>query len=79
MIGVPDACRGQLPKAFVALKPGATPFTIGELKEFLKDRLGKHEMVQTLEIRAELPKTPIGKLSKKDLFDEEARKRAQAA
>lgn len=76
VIGVPDAYRGQSPKAFVALKPGATPFTIDELKLFLKDRLGKHEMVQELEIRAELPKTPIGKLSKKDLVDEEARKRA---
>ena len=76
VIGVPDAYRGQSPKAFVALKPGAAPFTIDELKLFLKDRLGKHEMVQELEIRAELPKTPIGKLSKKDLVDEEARKRA---
>jgi long-chain acyl-CoA synthetase len=76
VIGIPDAYRGQSPKAFVALKPGAAPFTIDELKLFLKDRLGKHEMVQELEIRAELPKTPIGKLSKKDLVDEEARKRA---
>jgi len=38
--------------------------------------LGKHEMVQELEIRAELPKTPIGKLSKKDLIADEQRKRA---
>ena len=79
VIGIPDAYRGQSPKAFVALKPGAAPFTIDELKLFLKDRLGKHEMVQELEIRAELPKTPIGKLSKKDLVDEEARKRAAKA
>ena len=35
-------------------------------------------MVQALEIRAELPKTAVGKLSKKDLVDEEARKRAAA-
>jgi long-chain acyl-CoA synthetase len=33
-------------------------------------------MVQELEIRAELPKTPIGKLSKKDLIADEQRKRA---
>ena len=79
VIGVPDVYRGQSPKAFVALKPGAAPFGIDELKLFLKDRLGKHEMVQELEIRAELPKTPIGKLSKKDLVDEEARKRGAAA
>jgi long-chain acyl-CoA synthetase len=76
VIGIPDAYRGQSPKAFITLKPGAAPFTIDELKAFLKDRLGKHEMVQELEIRAELPKTPVGKLSKKDLVDEEARKRA---
>ncbi len=28
-----------------------------------------------MEIRAELPKTPVGKLSKKELYDEEAKKR----
>jgi long-chain acyl-CoA synthetase len=79
VIGVPDAYRGQSPKAFVTLKPGAEPFTIDELKLFLQGHLGKHEMVQELEIRTELPKTPIGKLSKKDLADEEERKRQKAA
>jgi long-chain acyl-CoA synthetase len=79
VIGVPDAYRGQSPKAFVTLKQGAAPFTIDELKAFLKGHLGRHEMVQELEIRAQLPKTPIGKLSKKDLIAEEQRKRAAAA
>ncbi len=78
VIGVPDAYRGQSPKAFVTLKPGAAPFTIDELKAFLKGHLGKHEMVQELEIRSELPKTPIGKLLKKDLIAEEQRKRGGA-
>lgn len=78
VIGIPDAYRGQSPKAFVKLKDGAEPLTIDALKLFLKDRLGKHEMVQELELRAELPKTPVGKLSKKDLVDEEARKRTAA-
>ena len=76
VIGVHDAYRGQSPKAFVKLKPGAAPFTLDDLKVFLKDRLGKHEMVQALEIRAELPKTPVGKLSKKELYEEESRKHA---
>ena len=78
VIGIADAYRGQSPKAFVKLKPGAEPFTLDELKAFLKERLGKHEMVQELEIRAELPKTPVGKLSKKELYEEEARKRERA-
>ncbi len=67
VIGVPDAYRGETPKAFVKLKSGAPPLTLDELKGFLKDRLGKHEMIGALEIRDELPKTPVGKISKKDL------------
>jgi len=79
VIGIPDEYRGQSPKAFVALKPGAQPFKLEQLQAFLKDKLGKHEMVQALEIRDSLPKTPVGKLSKKDLIDEEERKRAAQA
>jgi long-chain acyl-CoA synthetase len=78
VIGVPDAYRGQSPKAFVALKPGSVAITLEEMKLFLKSRLGKHEMISEFELRDALPRTPVGKLSKKDLVDEEARKRAQA-
>lgn len=78
VIGIPDDYRGQSPKAFVKLKKDALAFTLDELKTFLKDRIGKHEMVQELELRAELPKSPVGKLLKKDLVEEEARKRALA-
>ena len=78
VIGIHDDYRGQSPKAFVKLKAGAAPFTLDELKTFLKDRLGKHEMVQALEIRAELPKTLVGKLSKKELYEEERLKHAPA-
>ena len=74
VIGVPDAYRGQSPKAFVALKPGSPPITLDEMKSFLKSRLGKHEMISELEVRDALPRTPVGKISKKDLVDEEARR-----
>jgi long-chain acyl-CoA synthetase len=78
VIGVPDAYRGQSPKAFVKLKKGAPLLSLDELKVFLKERIGKHEMPGALEVRAELPKTPVGKLSKKELVDEDARARAAA-
>ena len=80
VIGIADPYRGQSPKAFIALKPGAQPITLEGLKAFLKDRIGKHEMIGALEIREALPKTPVGKLSKKTLVDEEsaARKAAEA-
>ncbi|MEP7295869.1 MAG: long-chain fatty acid--CoA ligase [Burkholderiales bacterium] len=76
VIGIPDEYRGQSPKAFIKLKKDAPALTLDELKAFLKDRIGKHEMVQAMELRAELPKTAVGKLSKKELVDEEERKRA---
>jgi long-chain acyl-CoA synthetase len=79
VIGIPDAYRGQSPKAFVKLKDGAAPLTLDALKAFLADKLGKHEMVQALEIRAELPKTPVGKLSKKELYAQEEQSRRASA
>jgi long-chain acyl-CoA synthetase len=74
VIGIPDEYRGQSPKAFIVLKAGAAAFSLDELKGFLKDRLGKHEMIGAMEIRKELPKTPVGKLSKKDLVEQEAQR-----
>ena len=79
VIGIPDEYRGQSPKAFVALKAGAPVLTLDELKAFLKDRIGRHEMIGALELRDSLPKTPVGKLSKKTLVDEEAAARGHPA
>jgi long-chain acyl-CoA synthetase len=76
VIGVPDEYRGQAPKAFVVLRPGQ-PATIDAIEEFLKSRVSKIEMPREVEIRTSLPKTLIGKLSKKELVAEEARKAAR--
>ena len=76
VIGLPDEYRGQMPKAFVVLKAGAPALGLDELKAFLKDKLGKHVMIGALEVRAVLPKTPVGKLSKQALAAEEAAKGA---
>jgi long-chain acyl-CoA synthetase len=76
VIGIFDAYRGQSPKAFVKLKPDATAMTLDQMKAFLKDKLGKHEMIVAMEVRSELPRTMVGKLSKKELYEEEAKKLA---
>jgi long-chain acyl-CoA synthetase len=76
VIGIHDAYRGQSPKAFVKLKPESAPVTLEQMKDFLKDKLGKHEMIAALEIRQALPRTAVGKLSKKELYEEETTKRA---
>ena len=73
VIGVPDEYRGEAPKAFVKLKEGETLDEM-ELIEFLADKLSKIEMPSVIEFRSELPKTLIGKLSKKELKAEELAK-----
>lgn len=76
VIGVPDPERGQVPKAFVRLREGAK-LDAGALTEFLRPRLAPYELPREIEFRDELPKTMIGKLSKKELVAEELRKRQQ--
>jgi long-chain acyl-CoA synthetase len=70
VLGVPDAYRGEVPKAFVTLEEG---FEVsGEaLAAWLNPQLGKHERVSAVEVRLNLPKTMIGKLDRKALRAEE--------
>jgi long-chain acyl-CoA synthetase len=73
VIGIRDAKRGEAPKAFVRLKPGMD-CSQDELFEHLKPRISKIEMPAVIEFRDELPKTMIGKLSKKELKAEEEKR-----
>jgi long-chain acyl-CoA synthetase len=66
VVGIPDEYRGEAPKAFVKLKEGKQA-TAAELLHFLKDKLSKLELPAEIEFRDELPKTMVGKLSKKEL------------
>ena len=70
VIGVPDAYRGETVKAFVVLKPG-TALNAAALCAFLREHLSPIEMPKHIEFRDSLPKTLIGKLSKKELVAEE--------
>ncbi|MDB5363963.1 MAG: pimA [Rhodospirillales bacterium] len=67
VIGIPDAYRGEAAKAFIKLRDGAPDLTIEDLRLFLADKLGRHELPVALEIRPALPRTAVGKLSKKEL------------
>ncbi|MFA5958249.1 MAG: long-chain fatty acid--CoA ligase [Hyphomicrobium sp.] len=73
VIGIPDAYRGEAPKAFIKLKSGMSA-TAPEIMEFLKPKISKIEMPAAVEFRDTLPKTMIGKLSKKELAAEEAKR-----
>lgn len=69
VVGVPDPYRGQAPLAFVKLRAGfaATP---ADLMSHLAGWVSKIEMPKAVEIRDALPKTMVGKLSKKELVAE---------
>ena len=73
VIGIPDEYRGETVKAFVVLKPD-TALTAPELLSFLKDHLSPIELPKQIEFRDTLPRTLIGKLSKKELVAEERAK-----
>lgn len=78
VIGIPDAYRGESPKAFVTLQDGEK--IDGEaLLEWLNPQLGKHERVREVEVRLSLPKTLVGKLSRKELVAEEKAKATPAS
>jgi long-chain acyl-CoA synthetase len=72
VIGSPDAYRGEAPKAFVKLKDGKEA-SAAELIHFLKEKLSKLELPAEIEFRDELPKTMVGKLSRKELRAEAKR------
>ena len=71
VIGVPDTYRGESPRAFVTLQPGASDDGAA-LAQWLNGRIGKHEKVDAVVIRDSLPKTMVGKLDRKALRAEVA-------
>jgi long-chain acyl-CoA synthetase len=66
VIGIPDPYRGEVPRAFVSLQGGTE--TGSAIRDWLNPQLGKHERVDAVTVRETLPKTMIGKLSRKDLI-----------
>ena len=77
-IGVPHPIKGEEVKAFVALKPGQNA-TADDLIAFCRDRLAPFKVPRAIEFRETLPKTLIGKVLRRQLADEDRKKRAAAA
>jgi long-chain acyl-CoA synthetase len=77
VIGISDDYRGEAAKAFITLRPGAQPFSLDDLRAFLTGKLGKHELPAAVEFVKELPRTPVGKLSRHELRKAQPAKDAQ--
>ena len=69
VIGLPDPYRGEQPRAYVTLNDGVVATGV-ELRDWLNPQIGRHERVDEVVIRLTMPKTMIGKLSRKDLIAE---------
>jgi long-chain acyl-CoA synthetase len=76
VLGLPDPYRGQTVKAYVVLAPGAS-LSEADLLAFLAERLSPMEMPKQIEFRPSLPRTLIGKASKKALLEEERQRAAE--
>ena len=69
--GLPDKQRGEIVKAWIKCKEGRV-LTAEDLKVFLEDKISPMEIPKRIEFRTEdLPKTMIGKLSRKDVVAQE--------
>jgi long-chain acyl-CoA synthetase len=71
--GVPDRHRGEIVKAYVRLRDGQR-LTARELRRFLRDQLAPFEQPKEIEFRDELPRSWLGKPSRRVLIAEEMRR-----
>jgi 4-hydroxybenzoate-CoA ligase len=60
----------EKPRAFVVLKPGQDKAVLAELKEFVKDKIGKWKYPRWIEVVDDLPKTATGKIQRFKLREE---------
>lgn len=71
VVGVPSRQWGETPVAFITLKAGRTE-SAEQIRVWANDKLGKTQRLASLEIRERLPRSPIGKVLKRELRDEYA-------
>jgi len=71
VVGVPDPKVGQMIKAYVVLQSDARgKISEEEIIEFCKQHLAHYKVPKVIEFRGELPKTDVGKVSRRELREE---------
>jgi long-chain acyl-CoA synthetase len=70
VVGKPDKKAGEIPKAYIVFKEGAS-VTEDEVKTYVNAKVAPYKAIREIEIRKELPMTPVGKVLRRTLRDEE--------
>jgi long-chain acyl-CoA synthetase len=71
VIGIPDTAVGERIKAIVVLQSDARgKITEEEIRGYCRERLAEYKVPHVVEFRGELPKTDVGKVSRRELRDE---------
>lgn len=65
--GIPDEIRGETVKAWIVLKQGVEADDL-EIREWCKDKMASFKIPYRIEFRSELPKTPVGKILRRELI-----------
>jgi acyl-coenzyme A synthetase/AMP-(fatty) acid ligase len=66
VVGIDDPFEGQAIKACIVLREGAA-LTVEQIRRHCRANLEAHMVPKFVELFAELPKTPSGKIRKRDL------------
>ncbi|MFC1868655.1 acyl-CoA synthetase [Thermodesulfobacteriota bacterium] len=69
VIGVPDKDRGNIVKAYIKVRDRQMPNLEQDIKDYVKERLSKHEYPRSIEFIDEFPKTPKGNIKKQELIE----------
>lgn len=77
-VGVSHRSRGETIKAYIVPKEGET-LTVPEVVAYCRKQLASFKVPRSIEFRAELPKSMVGKVLRRILRDEEASKDSKPA
>lgn len=70
VVGVPDATRGLVVKAFVVTRSGGSNDLVATLQALVKRELSPHEYPRQVAFVEDLPKTPSGKINRRALRED---------
>jgi long-chain acyl-CoA synthetase len=70
VVGIPDAEKGELVKAYVIAKP-QSGLSVAAVEQFCRDHLAKHKQPRQIELCTELPRNFLGKVLRRRLREDE--------